>query len=64
MRTNLNVHIDKQNNKQSNDYRVRLVDKDIPNMRECITKHCKTKEEAEAIELYTHRLIQFILGSK
>ena len=29
MRTNLNVHIDKQNNKQSSDYRVRLADKCI-----------------------------------
>lgn len=60
MRTNINVHIDKQNNKQSTDYRVRIVDKDIPNMRECITKHFKTKDEAEAYELQIYRVLQFI----
>ena len=64
MRTNLQIHIDKQNNKQSQYFRVRLVDKDIPNMRSCITKHFKTKEEAEAYELQLYRVLQYIGESR
>ncbi len=54
------IHIDRQNNKQSIGYRVRVINKDYPSMSKALTKSFKTKEEAEQHELFCYRFLQFI----
>lgn len=58
------IHIDKQNNKKSKDYRVRVVNTNFSNMRKALTKVCKTRKEAEQFELYCYKLLQFISEDK
>lgn len=60
MRTNLVVYVDKQNNMHSRPFRVRLVDRDYPNVNKALTKYFNTRKEAEDYELQVYRIIQFI----
>jgi hypothetical protein len=64
MYSQFKIHIDKQDNKKSRDYRLRVINTNYPNMRKALTRFFKTRKEAEQFELYSYKLLQFISEDK
>ena len=64
MYSQFKIHIDKQDNKKSRDYRLRVINTNYPNMRKALTRFFKTRREAERFELYSYKLLQFISEDK
>ncbi len=56
---NLKIYRDRQNNKIQKGYRIRVVDIDVSDMCNALTIHTHTKKDADRLELFIHKLLQF-----
>lgn len=61
---NMKIYRDKQNNKSSQSYRIRVVNTDVPSMRDSLTIYLKNSNEADRVELFLYKLLSSIEEEK